>query len=274
MHTWINGRITPTSAATISAADLALNRGYGVFDFIRVINGKPVFIEEHLGRLGASAATMRLPLPLELPALVDIVRELAGLHSYPLSGIRLTLTGGVSGDGYSIGSPGLIITDQALQPPAPNAFESGIRLLSIDHQRQLPQVKSIDYLFPIWMQPQMREAGADDLLYHQNGTVSECPRSNVFIVTAEGVLVTPQNKILKGVTRSMVLDCARGRFPVEERNVTLDEVEAAAEVFITSTTKEILPVRMLDARPLRTGDEVTRALHRLLRDRIDAYVAG
>jgi branched-chain amino acid aminotransferase len=124
------------------------------------------------------------------------------------------------------------------------------------------------------MQPQMREAGADDLLYHQNGTVSECPRSNVFIVTAEGVLVTPHNKILKGVTRSMVLDCARGRFPVEERNVTLDEVEAAAEVFITSTTKEILPVRMLDARPLRTGDEVTKALHRLLRDRIDAYVAG
>ncbi|MDB5252066.1 MAG: amino acid aminotransferase [Flaviaesturariibacter sp.] len=275
MQSWINGRFMASSAATIPAADLALNRGYGVFDYIRVISGRPIFLEDHLRRLARSAATMRLALPVDMEELPGIIEALVRPDQRPLSGIRLTLTGGVAADGYSIGAPSLIITHQELPPLAADAFATGVRLLSVAHSRQLPAVKSIDYLFPIWMQPQMRGHGATDLLYHHNGIVSECPRSNLFVVTKEGIVATPKDGILAGITRAKVLECARGLYPVEERSVSLADVYAAAEVFITSTTKEILPVRAVDGREVGSGaDTVSRALHGRLSDRITAYSAG
>ena len=85
-------------------------------------------------------------------------------------------------------------------------FEKGIELVTWPHQRQLPAVKSIDYVMAIWLQPWMKKNGADDVLYHNNGTVTECPRANFFLVMEDGRLVTPAENILEGVTRKKLLD--------------------------------------------------------------------
>lgn len=98
----------------------------------------------------------------------------------------------------------------------------------------------------VWLQPKRAEAGADDILYHYNGVISECPRSNFFVVTAENKIVTPAEGVLQGITRKKVLQLAGKHFDVEERAVALDELKTAKEAFITSTTKRILPVAQVD----------------------------
>jgi D-alanine transaminase/branched-chain amino acid aminotransferase len=169
------------------------------------------------------------------------------------SGIKLILTGGYSEDGYTLSKPNLVIIQSPLQLPAPGTFEKGIRLVSYPHQRQLPDTKSIDYLMAVWLQPYIKEHGADDVLYHKEGAISECPRSNFFIVTANDAVVTPSENILKGVIRGKVLELAGRQLKVEERPVLLEEVWKAREAFITSTTKHVLPVVQMDGQAVGDG---------------------
>src|SRR5258708_5973136 len=106
----------------------------------------------------------------------------------------------------------------------------------------------------IWLQPLIRENGADDVLYRQDGVIAECPRSNFFLVTAAGALVTPGRDILRGITRMKILELAKGEFVTEERDVLLEELRDAREAFITSTTKHVLPVVAIDGVPIGNGE--------------------
>lgn len=105
----------------------------------------------------------------------------------------------------------------------------------------------------IWLQQKVKERQAADVLYHVGGSVSEFPRSNVFIVTREGKIITPAEGILKGITRMKLLELMRNKYVIEERALHLDEVKAAAEVFMTSTTKRILPICQVDDNVIGEG---------------------
>lgn len=128
-----------------------------------------------------------------------------------------------------------------------------LKLVTYEHQRQLPDVKTIDYLMAIWLRPYIMEHGADDVLYHKNGIISECPRSNIFIVTKDDTIITPANNILKGVTRKHLIEIANEKFVVEEKDVLIQDVWRAKEVFITSTTKQLLPVLQFDGHLIGNG---------------------
>src|SRR5690606_20814929 len=127
---YINNTFLPAAQAALPVSDLALQRGYGIFDFFKTLQGRPVFLEAHLDRFYRSAAQMRLPLQKSREELKALITELQQRNDLPESGIRLTLTGGCSPDGYSITEPNLVITQQPLQLPAPDVFEKGLRLLS------------------------------------------------------------------------------------------------------------------------------------------------
>lgn len=193
-------------------------------------------------------------------------------NNIPHSGIKLILTGGYSPDGYTISPPNLVITQIPIQPPAPDAFEKGIRLITYPHIRQMPDIKTIDYLMAIWLQPYIRDKNADDVLYQRDGLVSECPRSNFFIVTKDDKVITPAENILKGVIRGKVLALARQIGPIEERPVSLDDIRNAREAFITSTTKHIVPVLQIDGQPI--GDGLPGKISRQLRQQLDALVSS
>lgn len=250
---YINDAFLPEEKAVLSLQDLALARGYGVFDFFRLHGSVPLFLEDHLQRFYCSARALHLEPPLPSAALQKVIMELLSRNNVPDSGIRLTLTGGRSPDGFQPGTPNLLVTQHPYTAPTVLQRTEGITLASYPHQRQLPHIKSIDYLVAVWLQPWLREQGADDILYHTNGLITECPRSNVFVVSADEVLLTPSEGILQGITRSKVLQLAREVMPVEERSVSLQEVLDAREVFITSTTKGILPVRAVDGRTIGRG---------------------
>ena len=263
MFAFVQDRFVALPDARISITDLSVQRGYGVFDFLRVKNRKPLYVEEHLSRFFHSASTLHLEPPYTKEEIRSFITDIIRRNDIRDSGIRLTLTGGVAPDGFTILSPTLLIAEQRFTPPTEDSLTRGIRLMSYAHQRQIPAAKTIDYLTAIWMQPKLQQTGADDLLYHCNGVISECPRANIFIITEDGVLVTPVHQILKGITRHKVITLAKTVMPVEERSVTLDELQRAAEVFITSTTKTILPVISVDVYDFPPG-KITRQLRELL----------
>ena len=249
---YLNQEFMKEGEASLHISDLALQRGYGVFDYLKVIDGKPLFLEAHLKRLFHSATAMRLTLRQSITELSSIISTLIEKNNAGTSGIRITVTGGYSPNGYSIAAPNLFIQQQPLKLPDQNDFEKGIRLVSYPHIRPLSHVKSINYLMGIWLQEYVIQQMADEVLYHWDGMVSECPRANLFIVTQDNVIVTPKNGILKGITRQLILEEITG-IRCEQRDISLEEIYNSREVFITSTTKQILPVQMVDGRKIHDG---------------------
>lgn len=262
--TFLNDQFVPEEKAVLHVQDLSIQRGYGVFDFFKVHNSVPVFWEEHLSRFYFSAERMRLNCGYSNDELKKIIFELLKMNNASNTGVRITLTGGYSEDGYQLSNPNLIISLRSFSSLTKEQFEKGIKLITYEHQRQLPEVKSIDYLMAIWLQPFMKRNNADDVLYHQSGIVSECPRSNFFIVRNDDCIVTPSKKILKGVMRNKLIEIAKTGFKVEERDVTIEEIRSAKEAFITSTTKIILPVRQIDEYSLPIDKTISLQLHQLL----------
>lgn len=249
--------------AQLHYRDLSIQRGYGIFDFCRLIHHTPLFLDDHLNRFFFSAEQMRLNVRQSKEELKEIIFKLIEKNNLPDSGIKLTLTGGYSEDGYLLAEPNLIISQHTFKSPTKEQLQNGIKLMLFPHQRQLPHVKTIDYLMPIYIQPLIKQNNADDALYFQNEMVTECPRNNFFIVTKDEKLVTPATNMLKGITRNKLVHKASQYFELEERNVSINDVRDAKETFITSTTKGILPVANVDDKIFEERT-VTKKLQELL----------
>lgn len=260
-YVWVNDSLIPSDEANLNIADLAVQRGYGIFDFFKTIDGKPVFLEDHLDRLFRSAVLMRLELKQSRDEIRNKIIRLIESNGLNDSGIKVILTGGFSTDGFNIAEPNLIISQQGFQIPR-TMLEKGISILTHEYQRQFSNAKTLDYLQAIWLQPILKEKKADDVLYYSDGLIRECPRANIFIVTKDQKVLTPESGMLKGVTRKHVLEISGTRYVTEARDVSLDELRNAAEVFITSTTKNILPVVQVDGYVVGNGNpgKVSRAL--------------
>lgn len=255
MIAFVNGNYLSAENASLNINDLAIQRGYGVFDFFRIKNFVPLFLDDYLDRFFNSAAALRLKPVQSRAEIVTVIYELIKRNNLAEAGIKLTLTGGYSLDGYQPAlTPNLIITQQKLPSAMPGKFITGVKIISHNYQRDLPEVKSINYLMGVWLQQKIMGQHAADVLYFRNGLVSEFPRANVFMVTHDQKIVTPDENILHGITRKMVLELAAAKYTVEKRQVSLNEIKSAAEVFMTSTTKRLLPVCKVDETVIGDGN--------------------
>ncbi len=243
---YIDKKFLPLESAGIPATDLLVQRGYGIFDYLRVANNKPLFLEDHLDRFYNSAAIMRLDILETREEVIKIIYQLIERNNLAYSGIRLIIGGGDSTDGYQITAPRLLILQQPLTAPPEAMPLKGIKLASYEFQRQLWEVKTTDYLMAIWLQPWMKSQNADDILYHQSGIIRECPRSNFFMIK-DKTLITPATHMLKGITRKNIISIALANdIKIEERAITIEELKTAQEAFISSSTKRIIPVSQID----------------------------
>lgn len=259
-YSLVNGEFLPAETASLGIKDLTIQRGYGIFDFFKSINGNFIFIEDHLDRLYYSAAQMHLPIRHNRDELKALLQALMEKNELPDSGMRITLTGGYAEDGYTLAEPNMIITQQAFKNP--DFSTQGIKLITHHHQRQLAEVKTLDYLMAIWLQPLIKQQGADDVLYHHQGMIRECPRSNFFMVNQQNEVITSATGILKGVVRKQVLNLKIDGLTIIERDFSLDELRQCKEAFVTSSTKNVMPVSSIDDVKINNGQagEVTKAL--------------
>ncbi len=248
-YIFLNGEIFTSDKANLKVNDIAILRGYGVFDFFRVVDQKAIFLEDYLDRLERSIAGLSLKMNYSRSFLKEKINELIQLNPHDLLGIRIVCTGGYADDAYTptIGNVIMIAKPFQFHP-----YDKGLKLMSVEFQRELYQIKSINYLQPISLLPKLQAIQADDVLYYKNGLVTESSRSNVFHIK-NGVLITPNEGMLQGVTRKRILGFASEIMPVEIRPVSLTEILDADEVFLSASTKRISPVTNIDGITFEKG---------------------
>jgi branched-chain amino acid aminotransferase len=258
----IDGRVSPSMEASIPVTDEGFLRGDGVFEVIRVYDGRPFTLVDHLDRLERSAANLRLGY--EVPR-ADLEREIPEL---------LARRGGAEFDGIvrivlTRGGLRIVLTEQL--PPSPEA----IRLAFVTYAptRILDGVKSLSYAGNMLAGRIARDRGFDEaLLVTPHGRVLEAPTSSLFWVPPDGALCTPplDEHILASITRDRVLRL----MDVDERPVTSDELLEAREAFLVSTTREVQPVQTIEELRLSVPGERTREAGAALRAHIEEELAA
>jgi branched-chain amino acid aminotransferase len=248
---YLNNRFIAYNDARLHISDVGLQRGFGIFDYFIELNGKIPFLEDYLDRFYTSARLLNLDVPMERTLLKEKIFYLLNENKFGTSGIKLLLTGGYSEDLYSPGIPNFMILNIPVFHE-PGEFGEGVKLILLDFQRHIPEVKTLFYLPSIVLFPKMKEAGAVEVLYHHSGLISETTRANIFLIK-KGVLVTAATGVLRGITRKHVLEVARTIMPVEERDVRLEELWESEEVFITGTSKHVAPVTEIEGRQIGDG---------------------
>ncbi|MEP7320258.1 MAG: aminotransferase class IV [Saprospiraceae bacterium] len=267
-YQFINGNIVSKDQAQLSVFDLGLLRGYGVFDFFKVHDGVPVFVKDHLARFYRSSELLNLKVPMSATDAMGIIEKLIEKNKINDGTFRLILTGGVSSNGISLdGPPTFIILAGALSFKIYHEFDQmkPLKLKIIDYVRETPEIKSLNYLVPMMHWPEIVQGGYDDVLYVQNGLISETSRANIFFLTWDNVLITPDKNVLKGITRKYILQLAAGFLNVEERPISLEEALTCKEAFLSSSTKQVMPVHFLDQHKINDGQpgELTKKLFEL-----------
>lgn len=271
----VNGKIVKAENAKLKVTDLGLIRGYGIFDFLKVEKGIPLFIEPHMKRFQNSAKEMNLELSYSVKELRKIVMKLIAKNNFKKGGMKIILTGGYSSDGYLPSKEtNMVILLSTFKTPSKKVYQEGLKLILHKHFREISTVKTTNYIVPIRLAKSIKAAKANDVLYHWNGKVSESSRSNFFIVKKDNTIVTSTNFVLNGITRKRTLALAKEHYKVIEKDITLRELKNAKEAFITSTTKGALSIVKIDDFKIGNGKrgKVTRHINDLLQKQAKDYI--
>ena len=269
---YVNGRICSQQDAMISVFDHGFLFGEGVYEVIRTYNGEPFLLDRHLARLKSSAGMLALPLPLDDAGLEKAIRDTMrafmegpgrstpGADLY----VRFLITRGLGDGSYNPASSpasSLVIIAKALVPPPPSAYEKGVTVSLVSVVRNHPGsvnplIKSNNLLNnALAMQEALRHGGFEAILRNYRGDIAECSQSNLFIVK-DGGARTPRlsEGLLAGITRAFILDVAdEAGVPVENSVLRDEDLFGADEVFLTSTTREIVPIVRVDNRVIANG---------------------
>lgn len=271
-YCYFNGKIVPEGKICLKLNDIGILRGYGVFDFLRTYHGKPFLLREHLVRFKRSAKLLNLTIPLSQKQLAHVIQKLLLKNKVKESEIRLALTGGPTSDAITYSSPSFFILVEKIQKIPDIAYQKGVKLITCEYQREVPQAKTINYITAIRTQPQKNKQGAFEILYIFNNKVLECTTSNFFIFK-NNTLITPKDNILIGTTRNLILKLSQNKFRIQERNLKVQELGSADEAFITATNKEIVPVVKIDNITIGNGTvgDNTKCLINLFREYVDRF---
>jgi D-alanine transaminase len=268
---YLNGSYQPLNEAKISVLDRGFLFGDGIYEVIPSYYGHLFHFQEHLKRLENSLSAIRLPNPHTAEQWLEILTPLLDPHQNQY--IYLQITRGVAGK-----------RDHAFpENTAPTVFamcsnivpfegrDTGVKAVSMDDSRwKLCSVKAITLLANILLRQEAIDAGCAEAILIKDGFVTEGAASNVFAVI-NGILTTPPKDkgILPGITRDVILDIAqKHNIPSREAAISLKDLEAASEIWITSSTREIIPVVELDAKPVADGKPgaVFQTMNQLFQD--------
>lgn len=256
---WLNGEILDLASAKVSVEDRGFQFGDGVYEVVRVYEGRPFALEEHLHRLHRSAREIELELPLSLGELAEEAVRLIARAGIAEAELYIQVTRGAARRNHLFPSgvpPTLVMTVRSVRHIPMELRQQGIRVLTVPDERWgRCDIKSICLLPNVLAKERAHRAGAFEALFVRDGLVLEGTSSNVFAWTGDE-LVTPvaDHRILSGITRGFVLHLAQQRgYRTVERDLPLAEMKAAREVIIAGTVTELLAVIAVDGDPVGSG---------------------
>jgi branched-chain amino acid aminotransferase len=264
MKIWLDNKLVDKEQANVSVFDHGLLYGDGVFEGIRVYNGKIFELEAHLKRLWDSAKVIRLVIPMTYEEMKDALNQTVEANHLANGYIRLVVTRGVGDLGlnpFLCKRASVIIIAAHIQLYSEELYEKGLKVVSVSTIRNHPlaippQVKSMNYLNNILAKIEAIDAGAGEaIMYNHEGYVAEASGDNVFIVR-NGVVCTPPGQAgsLEGITRQVVMRlAAQENLPVVEKNLTRFDLYVADEFFLTGTAAEVIGVVEIDGRVIGSG---------------------
>ncbi len=265
---WLNGEILPMSEARIGVEDRGFQFADGVYEVVRLYNGRPFTLSEHLDRLERSCEGIRLHSPLSKSDLAREIGKYLEKTSVRDGMIYLQITRGAALRNHIFpdSKPTILFYSRPLPSAAPAGTGDGVKLLSQPDERwQRCWIKSIALLANVLAKNVAVAAGCDEAVFIEKGIVTECSASNFFAVAGGKVLTHPVGpKVLPGITRLVLMDlCKQLDIPFIERPISEAECLAADEVFITSTTRELGWVAKWNDRKIGNGQcgPITTKLH-------------
>lgn len=276
---YVNGSYVPHKQASVHVEDRGYQFADGVYEVIAVRGGRFVDEEPHLDRLDRSLAEISIEAPMSRPALKIVMREMLRRNRVRDGILYLQVTRGVAPRDHAFPAstrPAVVMTARRSKP-RPAMSRRGVSVITVpDIRWKRCDIKSVSLLPNILGKQAATEAGAyEALLVDEDGFITEGTSSNAWIVTKRGDLVTrkPDSAILNGVTRRAVVELARRQgLKFIERPFTLRQALAAREVFVTSTSSNVMPVVKIDDKIVGDGKPGPLSL-KLLKLYV-AYAAG
>ena len=252
---YLNGEYLPLSEAKVSVLDRGFLFGDGVYEVIPAYSGKLFCLEAHLQRLSNSLNAIRLNVPLDTEQWLDILRPLLveGEAQY----IYLQITRGVADKRDHAFPDQCEATVFAMcSAIVPFMHDEGVKAITLDDTRwALCNIKATTLLANLLLRQQAVDNGCAEAILIKDGYATEGAASNIFAVI-DGVLITPPNssEILPGITRDVIIDLAKvNGLSLREEVISLEELQAASEIWLTSSIREILPVSTLDNKTVGNG---------------------
>ena len=260
---YINGKLFDKDDAKISVYDHGLLYGDGVFEGIRIYNGKVFRHDEHLARLYESAKHIALEVPLAFGDMKKAVEDTVRANGLTEGYIRLVVTRGPGNLGLDPRGckPNVIVIADTISLYPRELYESGLKIVTAslirNHPNALnPRIKSLNYLNNILAKIEAIRAGClEALMLNHKGELAECTGDNVFVIKYDVIRTPPTDAgILEGVTRNVVMELAReARLPLVEATLTRHDIYAADECFLTGTAAEVIAVTECDGRSIGSG---------------------
>ena len=256
---FLNGKVLPLGEARVSVLDRGFIFGDGVYELVPVYSRVPFRLDEHLERLERSLAAVAIRNPYSRAQWRAHVNALVAAQPFEDQGVYFQVTRGVAKRDHAFpkdAEPTVFMMANPLVNPPPALVEAGGAAVSAPDNRWLRcDIKSISLIGNVLLRQLSADAGAAETILFRDGKLTEASASNVFIVK-RGVIAGPpkSNLILPGITYDVVVELARASgMPIELREVVEAEVRAADEVWVTSSSKEVLAIVTLDGKPVGEG---------------------
>ena len=271
---FLNGKFLPIEEARVPVLDRGFIFGDGVYELVPVYSRVPFRLEEHLARLERSLAETRIRNPHSRAEWRDIITQLIAKQPFEDQGVYFQVTRGVAKRDHAFPKdsvPTVFVMANPLVNPPREVVERGAEAVSaIDNRWHRCDIKSISLLGNILLRQLSADAGATETILFRDGMLTEAAACNVFVVR-RGVIQGPpkSNLILPGITYDVVLELAQAaQIPLEIRGVSEAEVRSADEIWVTSSSKEVLAIVKLDGKPVGDGrpGPMFRRMHQLYQD--------
>jgi D-alanine transaminase len=271
---FLNGEFLPITEAKVSVLDRGFVFGDGVYEVVPVYSKVPFRLEEHLARLERSLAAVGIRNPYTREQWRGFIAGVVERQSFEDQAVYFQVTRGVAKRDHAFpknAEPTVFMMSNPLVPPPAALVEKGASAISARDNRWLRcDIKSISLIGNVLLRQLSAEAEAVETILFRDGNLTEASSSNVFVVKAGAILSPPKNElILPGITYDVVVELARAHsLPLEFRRITEAEVRDADELWVTSSSKEVLAVVELDGRPIGGGrpGPLFRRMYRLYQD--------